>query len=149
MKHHELEALRRLLFFSVPEAAALIGDVSEQAWRRWESGSRAVPEDVAQQLLTLADWRQSAIDAAARQIGSAPSATTVAVIWYATLDEWASLPGREPALWRPQQSVASALFADFAGRVKLVTFDGPVYSAWRAAREDSEPMRAAWAAAVL
>ena len=50
MQGAELEALRRLLFFSPPEAAALISGTSEQAWRRWESGARAVPDDVEEKI---------------------------------------------------------------------------------------------------
>lgn len=145
MKSHELEALRRLLFFSVPEAAALIGGVSEQAWRRWESGARAVPEDVAARLHGLADWRQAAIDAAVRQIGAAPEAA-VALVWYGSLDDWATLPGREPALWRPQQSAAAALAGEFPGRVALVGFDGPAYASWLSGCPDNETARAQWAA---
>lgn len=145
MKSFEIEALRRLLFFSIPEAAALVGGVSEQAWRRWEAGSRAAPDDVAQRMRGLADWRQAAIDAAVCQISTVPEAA-VALIWYTTLDDWASLPGREPALWRPQQSAVAALAAEFCGRVALVPFDGPAYAAWLAGRSDNETARSQWAA---
>ena len=145
MKSHELEALRRLLFFSQPEAALLVGDVGERAWRRWEEGSRAVPADVASRLRGLADWRQQAIDAAVRQIAEAPPAAQIALLWYVDLDDWATLPGREPALWRPQQSVLAALLAEFAGRIRLVRFDGQEYAAWLDGRPDSETLRGAWA----
>jgi hypothetical protein len=150
VKSHELEALRRLLFFSQPEAALLVGDVGERAWRRWEEGSRAVPADVASRLRGLADWRQQAIDAAVRQIAESPPAAQIALLWYADLDDlddWATLPGREPALWRPQQSVLAALLAEFASRIRLVPFDGPNYAAWLAGRPDSETLRGLWAAA--
>lgn len=146
MKSFELEALRRLLFFSQPEAALLVGDVGERAWRRWEEGSRAVPADVASRLRGLADWRQQAIDAAVRQIAEAPPAAQIALLWYADLEDWATLPGREPALWRPQQSVLAALLAEFADRIRLVPFDGLAYAAWLARRPDSEAMRGHWAA---
>ena len=148
MKSHELEALRRLLFFSAPEAAAMIGGVSEQTWRRWEAGARRVPDDVEQQMRDLAAWRLSAIDAAVKQISASPNGAQVVLVWYSTLDDWATLPGREPALWRPQQSVCAALMAEFFGAVRLVQFDGPAYSAWLAGRQDSETMRGQWAAAL-
>lgn len=146
MKSPEVEALRRLLFFSVPEAAALVGGVSEQAWRRWEAGSRAVPADVAHRLRGLADWRRAAIDAAARQIGAAPEGTAVALIWYGILDDWATTPGREPELWRPQQSVVAALAGRFPDRCALVEFNGCAYAAWLGGRQDNETTRAEWAA---
>ena len=148
MKSFELEALRRLLFFSPPEAATMVSDTSEQAWRRWESGARKVPDDVAQRMTDLIEWRQAAIDATVKQISSAPKEASIALIWYESLDDWATLPGREPALWRPQQSVCAAVFAEFPGRLRLVQFDPPAYSAWLAERQDSETMRGQWAAAV-
>lgn len=145
MKSFELEALRRLLFFSPPEAAAMISDTSEQAWRRWESGARKVPDDVAGRVNDLIIWRQAAIDAAVKQIAAAPAEADIVLIWYETLDDWATLPGREPALWRTQQSVCAALLAEFPGRLRLVRFDGPDYSAWLGKRQDSETMRSQWA----
>lgn len=141
----ELEALRRLLFFSPPEAATLVSQTSEQAWRRWESGARGVPADVAARVRALADWRQRAIDAAVRQIVGVPDGAAIGLLWYSSLDDWASLPGREPQFWRPQQSVIAALAAEFSSRVNLVVFDGPRYSAWLNGRIDSEAMRASWA----
>lgn len=146
MKSFEIEALRRLLFFSVPEAAALIGGASEQAWRRWEAGTRAVPADVAARMGDLVAWRLAAIDAAVRQIAAAPDSADVYLVWYHSLDDWATLPGREPALWRPQQSVVAALAGEFPGRVVLVRFDGPAYAAWLAGRPDNETARSQWAA---
>lgn len=148
MQHIELEALRRLLFFSPPEAASLIGDASEQAWRRWESGARKVPDDVAQRMADLIEWRQAAIDATVKQIAAAPKEAAIALIWYDSLDDWATLPGREPALWRPQQSVCAAVLAEFPGRLCLVQFNPPAYSAWLAGQQDSETMRGQWAATV-
>jgi len=146
MKNFEIEALRRLLFFSIPEAAALIGGVSEQAWRRWEGGIRAVPADVAGRIGDLIAWRLAAIDAAVCQIAAAPGGADVRLLWYHSLDDWATLPGREPVLWRPQQSVIATLAGEFPGRVALVRFSGPAYAAWLAGRPDNETARSQWAA---
>ncbi len=148
MKSFELEAARRLLFFSPPEAATMVSDTSEQAWRRWESGARKVPDDVVQRVTGLIEWRQAAIDATVKQISAAPKEASIALIWYDSLDDWATLPGREPALWRPQQSVCAAVLAEFPGRLRLVRFDAPAYSAWLTGRQDSETMRGQWAATV-
>ncbi len=148
MKSFELEAARRLLFFSPPEAASMVSDTSEQAWRRWESGSRKVPDDVAQRMTELIEWRQAAINATVKQISAAPKEASIALVWYDSLDDWATLPGREPTLWRPQQSVCAAVLAEFPGRLRLVRFDPPAYSVWLAGRNDSETMRGQWAAAV-
>jgi hypothetical protein len=51
-------------------------------------------------------------------------------------------------LWRPQQSVCAALLAEFPGRVRLVSVDGPAYADWLGRRNDGEALRSAWAAAV-
>lgn len=148
MKSFELEAARRLLFFSPPESAAMVSDTSEQAWRRWESGSRKVPDDVVQRMTDLIEWRQAAIDATIKQISAAPKEASIALIWYDSLDDWATLPGREPALWRPQQSVCAAVLAEFPGRLHLIRFDAPAYSAWLGGQPDSETMRSQWATTV-
>lgn len=148
MNGTELQALRRLLFFSQPEAAALVGGVSEQAWRRWEAGIRRVPADVAARVSELARWRENAIEASERQIGESPTGARLAFVWYEALDDWATLPNREPALWRPHQSACADLLSRFSARLRLVRFDAPAYTAWLAGRHDSESMRAAWAGSV-
>lgn len=148
-----LQALRRLLFFSRQEAALLVAasdtrprGVSDRAWRQWEAGEFAVPPDVAQRITRLAEWRQSAIYAAVKQIAAAPYGSNIALVWYESIDDWSSLPVREPVFWRPQQSVCAALLAEFPGRLRLVSFDAPAYSAWLSGREDSETLRSQWAA---
>lgn len=146
MKPFELEALRRLLFFSPPEAAAMVSGTSEQAWRRWEAGTRPVPDDVAVRMRRLADWRLTAIKAALDVISTAPADAAVVPVWYPSLDGWITLPGREAELWRPQQSVIAALMSLEPDRVTPVVFDGPAYAAWLAGREDTETMRSQWAA---
>lgn len=149
----ELQALRRLLFFTVPEAATLVAasderpaGVSERAWQHWERGERPVPADVAERLRALADWRAAALHHATASIDEAPEDAEVAQMWYATIEDWMTLPDREPTLWRPQQSVVAALAGEFGEQVRLVPFDGPAYAAWLGQRRDSEPLRGAWAA---
>lgn len=143
-----LQALRRLLFFSVEEAALLIGNVSPRSWQYWERGERSIPADVMATVEQLCAWRAQAIAGAERAIRELQEhhgqpAETV-LVWYQTRDDWATLPAREPQLWRPQCSVV----ADLAARhgAKLVTFDGAGYAAWLGRRSDSEPLRGEWAA---
>lgn len=151
-----LQALRRLLFFSRPEAALLVAasqdrprGVSDRAWRQWEAGEFAVPHDVSIAILNLAKWRKSAIndaiDIVVNKTASTKFSTNIALIWYEKLDDWATLPEREPILWRPQQSVCAALLAEFPGRLSLVQFDTPAYASWLQGRADNETMRSAWA----
>lgn len=154
-----LQALRRLLFFSRPEAAILVAasperpeGVSDRAWRMWEDGERPVPADVAERIGALAQWRERAIktasDAIAGQTSQHGQPAGLALVWYDTLDDWATREGREPVLWRPQQSACAALLAAYPGTIRLVRFDPPAYAAWLGRRKDSEAMRGAWAAQV-
>lgn len=151
-----LQALRRLLFFSVEEAARLVAAAAEhpqgvapRSWQYWERGERPIPADVADTLHRLYAWRAQAIaaaDASIRDLQArhGPQADVV-LVWYQTLDDWATLPDREALLWRPQCSVVAELAARYCA--PLVSFDGPAYAAWLGKRKDSEVMRGEWAAA--
>lgn len=65
-------------------------------------------------------------------------------------------PFRQMPRWRwsgtirwtigPLQAVIAHLLGCHAGRVRIVAFNGPAYAAWLAGRDDSEALRAAWAA---
>lgn len=145
----ELEALRRLLFFSRSEAAALVAQASERAWNLWERGSRAVPADVAERLTTLAAFREglvaetrAAIADLRRQHGEPAS---VGLVWYRSVEDWMTLADHEPAQWRPHCSAVAQVAAIEMG-VDLVPFDGPAYRAWLGRRADGSGMRARWAA---
>lgn len=151
-----LQALRRLLFLTRQEAALLVAagpdrpnGVSDRSWRQWEDGERSIPADVAHNIQALAAWRETALAGALaairEQTGKRGQPAGVDVIWYEHIDDWITLPGREPILFRPQQSVCAALAAAVP-TVRLVVFDGPAYADWLAGREDGEAMRAAWAA---
>lgn len=70
----------------------------------------------------------------------------VTLVWYASDEDFASLPGRDPRLWRPHQSALAEVA--FTSGARLVVFDRAAYEAWRAehGRADSEQLRAEWAA---
>lgn len=148
MNNIELRALRELLFFSAPEAALLIAasperltGVQERTWRRWEDGTLPVPDNIADTMRTLCDWRARAREGMNSAL-SALGEGNVCLVWYATLDDWASLAGREPVLWRPQCSVVAEGVAMGA---QLVKFDRIAYAAWLGKRRDTEALRGAWA----
>ena len=70
-----LKGLRRLFFFTVPEAARLITtshdtpqDTSEQRWREWENGESPIPESPIGRMKELNEWRSLALDATADNI---------------------------------------------------------------------------------
>lgn len=154
MNKTELQALRRLLFFSAPEAAQWVAaseerpaGVSERAWRLWEAGERPIPADVAECLRSLADWRSLMLANVGAEIAEAQIKTGslpgVVLVWYKSLTDW--LNNGEPELiWRPQHSVLAHLAATHKN-VRLAEFDAASYSDWLAGRKDSPAMRSAWA----
>lgn len=113
-----LQALRRLLFFSVPEAAEHIGGVTERSWRKWEDGDRAIPEDVIERITAMLDWRRTALaeaeaaikDARRAMRGHAEGAPPT-VTWYTSAAAWARAERRHPEMWRPHCSVVAELCA--------------------------------------
>lgn len=151
-----LQALRRLLFFSIEEAALMLaagpdhpGGVSPRSWQYWERGERSIPADIVETITRLCAWRATAFESSSTQIAAlrnrhgAPS--DIVLVWYQTLDDWTSMDVREPLLWRPQCSVVAELAARLGAR--LVCFDAPGYARWLGQKKDSEIMRSKWAAA--
>lgn len=143
-----LQALRRLLFFSVEEAAALIGGVSPRSWQYWERGERPIPADVIETMRRLTDWRAKALDAARKSLAGLQArhgpAEGIRLVWYQTADDFATVDGFDPLLWHPHCSVIAELAAMFGA--ELIAFNAPAYTAWLGKRKDSEALRGAWAA---
>lgn len=126
----------------------MIGGVSARSWQYWERGERRIPDDVIETMRRLCAWRQQAIamtDAQMRTLqdryGGGHGMT---LVWYPTLDDWLTLPGREPLFWRPHCSVVAELAARHGAQV--IAFDRADYTAWLSGRADSEAMRSQWAA---
>lgn len=152
MNSIELEALRRLLFLSVAEAAEYVGHCRERSWRKWESGDRGVPDDVADRIRAMIDWRGQAIQAMVEAISDGEQSSgvvpeNIVLVWYDSVDDWLTMDGREPALFRPQCSVVAEITAAYGCNIAVFNpagyFDWLDSHGWR----DSEQMRGQWAAA--
>lgn len=150
MNGETLRAARLLLHFMQSEAAEHIGGVTERSWHHWETGNRKVPADVERRAIDLLHWRSQALVAASKQIADMRAMLPddkknepIGLVWYSTVSDWCSLPGRDPALFRPQQSVIAALIEHGC---TLVPFDRDLYFSWLGKRKDNESMRAEWAA---
>ncbi len=137
-----LQALRRLLFYSQPEAAKLVGGVSDRSWQFWERGKRPIPQDVIGRVNSLCAWRNQTLSEAEAQI-KVVGAKNPAFVWYDSLDDWIVLNEGEPMFWRPHCSVIAELCARHSG--KAVVFEPDSYCWWLGDRKDSAAMRAAWA----
>jgi hypothetical protein len=122
-----LQALRRLLFFSVPEAARWIAasperpaGVTERAWRMWEAGTWPVPQDVIDRIGAMLAWRKRALAEAEKAIAEARAAMAAQggeeaapgqITWYVSAAAWAKAEPRSPDMWRPHCSVVAELCA--------------------------------------
>ena len=156
MNAPELQALRRLLFFSVAEAARYLAvddqrpaGVEERTWNRWEAGKGRVPANIAATVRQAVQYRASAIEALADQLAqlraSAGQRKPLVLTWYAEVDDWPLAP----VLWRPAQSALASCLADpQAEPVHLVAFDARAFNLWRIDQGlvDTLDVRASWAA---
>lgn len=149
MQAPELQALRRLLFYSAPEAARWVArdaarprGVEERTWNRWEAGKMPIPPTIAARVAELVAWRSRYRSALLDQL---KPGGTLRLIWYAEADDWPE--ARE--LWRPAQSVIASVLAE-SDRVQLVLYDLRACQAWRRAhdRPDDVASRADWAASL-
>lgn len=85
----DIRAVRQLMFYTVPEAAALIGKTSEQNWAAYESGEAAMPESIAELFCAILDWRKSTLMGSQTWL-KAHGDTNLCLLWYETLDDWNS-----------------------------------------------------------
>lgn len=156
MNRTDLQALRCLLFFTIEDAAKYIAatpehpdGVSISEWQAWEKGDQPIPREVIERITELCEWRSDALAATADNIRiqineKSGMPDSIFVIWYERLEDWLSLPNREPVMWRLQQSVCAGLKGMYS-IVRLVCFDREAYSTWRGEREDTDSLRAEWA----
>jgi len=96
MTNHQLTMLRKLLFFTVAEAAELVSLTSERAWIHWEAGKRKVPEDVAAKMWELASYREHLIDV-----------VDDGAIYFTSRESFLF----DPEYWRPHQSAMAAILS--------------------------------------
>lgn len=154
MTGHELQLMRRILFYSAAEAARYLAadaerpnGVEERTWNRWEAGQRPVPGNVAARVLDMLAWRSARLDEARADIderwrrpGGAPP---LRMLVYFEPDDW--LGPRE--LMRPAQSVAAQLLAESRpGLLALVPWDWRAFGEWARATGQRETLvtREAW-----
>ena len=151
MEKTELQALRRLLFFSRQEAALWVASgpdrpqgVTDRSWRMWEDGTRPIPDDVASSLLDLKNWRNQYIEAFKQSLIPGP----VPLLWFDSADDFCILKGRNPIFWRPYQSAITELYAVFDA-TRLIPFDREAFASWMRtehhSRSVSEDILCQWA----
>lgn len=112
MNNFELQAMRRLLFLEVSEAAELIAKVSNRTWQYWEAGRSPVPGDVEFEIYGISQWRTQLIN---ELIEEYPwdSEETMQIKWYHTYEAFLEEnPNSNKILWRLHQSVVAFIFAE-------------------------------------
>ena len=151
MNNATLSALRTALGYTQDEAAAFIGGCSQRSWAYWESGERPkIPYDVVERIAAMAEWRENALTAMLQAISdfedTVPEGEHIeptVLVWYKSIDDWATLNDRDAALYKPHRSVIAELVASHG--CVAVDFDAPAYAKWLGGRSDSETMRGQWA----
>ena len=113
MNNKELQALRKLFFLSVAEAAEHIGGVSARSWQFWESGRYSIPADVAERMLQLAQRRLKIIETCEDLINEHPEASDFTQKYDMSLESFAARhKGATLIDWRIAQSVAAYFYGE-------------------------------------
>lgn len=147
MKPIELKAARELLGFSQSEAARYIADdVSLRTWQYFETGERAIKQEVIDKINFLLNRRREVLKTVQeKMLYEQADLKQIAVIYYEDASDCASV-----VEWRFSQSLAKTLALDYGA--KLVKFNQQEYTAWLASHllhgevlEDTPENRATWA----
>jgi transcriptional regulator with XRE-family HTH domain len=156
----EVRTYREGLGLSARALADRLGLAEERTVRRWEDGSRRVPEGVADELRRLDALVERMVTIGLWTWKDAAPGTEVALLRYRTADgrsgdERDDLAERDPAAARDLggadvhgaavRRLAEAIRRE-GGTCRIVWFDADAYDAWRGPRRDTAALRAAWAA---
>jgi len=149
MSGAHLQTLREMLHLSREELADLVS-VQTRTIKHWEKGRADVPHDVAETIQAMrhqVEALSSQAIATSHQLQSESmmQPADIVVLRYHNLAELRQA-------W-PDWSLPLGLHACLIGRlmaaapgVRIVGFDAQAYADWRAGRQDTPAMRAAWAA---
>ena len=147
MTPRQLEALRKHLHFTVPEAARWVAadaerprGVEERTWNRWEAGKVAIPMNIAERMFELVHYRRALVELLKRDLfPELEAGRSVVMIWYDDRADWTD----QPVYWRPFQSALAELLssAPLGGfdLLRLVPFDAQSFNRRRGARPDHRP----------
>jgi len=150
MNHVELEATRRLLFYSVEEAAQVIGNVTPEKWLNWESGKVPIPGKVEDLILDVLEEYLFHLESHIAEFEDKihnQGAKSVALVWY-SFEDYLSRPDSKfnlsPEFWRPQHAICAQLKMAYPDFVHIVKFDVVKYKKWLGTRNDSDESRGEW-----
>lgn len=148
----ELKTLREGLNLSAQELADILGIKAERSVRRWEDGSRAVPDDVAARVKTMDAEVDTLVEMLGDQMKAVPGLVGRVLLRYEKEADF--LKYQAPIF---NHTHAHRLHAAALGRffrmprrskpVRLVSMNPEAYEAWRFQQgmEDDSANRCAWA----
>lgn len=149
----DLKTLRESLNLSAQELADILDIKAERSVRRWEDGSRAVPDDVAETVLELEDFVESLSKAWAKEMPRTPSKSAMVLLRYESAEVFQRYQGQSIPYAYPHRFHSAAL-----GRLaremrrgsrvlSIVSMDPEAYEAWRfqLGLEDDSSSRTKWA----
>ncbi len=117
MNNRELQALRKLFFLSVTEAADHIGGVSARSWQHWETGKYSVPDDVSKKMDELADRRLNMIEVCENVMSEHNVAADID--YDLSFESYKSMHKESTVIdWRLAQSVASYFLGERTANLK-------------------------------
>ncbi|MDI4654571.1 MULTISPECIES: DUF1870 family protein [Pseudoalteromonas] len=117
LNNFELQALRKLLYLDVSEAAEFVGKVANRTWQYWESGRSQVPKDIDYEMYGLLSQRNQLIDETLLETHEQGDVGVLKC--YHTFDAFVvDYPHCTKLMWRLHQSVLAHFFAE-GGEVGL------------------------------
>jgi len=118
MSPSELQALRRMLFLEISEAAPIIGKCSKRAWQYWESGRSIPPDKVYKSLEMSIKFRNNLFNKAKKEISSSSNKTSLK--WYRLFEDFKNeYKDQNELAWRMYQSIMVGLKAEMPDGIEL------------------------------
>lgn len=143
----EFKTIRESLGLSAQALAEILGISQERTVRRWEDGTRSVPDDAAARLRELDALAERICEQGFRVTMDAPDGAIIAVLRYETEADFAAFQGAAiPHMHRIHAAAIGRLARAAKGRVRIVAMQPDAYLAWLGKRKDTSAMRSAWAA---
>lgn len=140
----EFKTIRESLGLSAQALADILGISQERTIRRWEDGSRELPEDAAGRLLELDAEADRMAEQGRRMCLAHPAAVIVTVLRYERLEDYPR--AAYPHAHRIHAAALGRLKKAAPSRVRIVSFSAEAYRAWLGKRKDSPELRATWGA---
>ncbi|MDR0587945.1 MAG: YdiL family protein [Burkholderiales bacterium] len=150
MQALKFKLARESLFYSVEEAATLVGKVDVAIWRAWEEGNAPIPESVHEKMIDLIGWRRSIMvkffERGKEDIaqGVKPGSKLYVTFWYERQEDFIREQNMEAIYHRPMQSAFSEIGILMQHEVALIPYDEDEFTRFLDGRERTREIREEW-----